>query len=117
LGHERFAATGLASLGPANLHHMLARGFGAKVVVVADHPVHFGAREVQGLSDEGHGIGGHKAPVVLDVVQQRQQTTGLSLVLRQERLEPGPVVGVGGVVHVVTCEINGRMVAFAMIIR
>ena len=59
LGHERFAATGLASLGPANLNHVLTRGLGAKVVVIADDAVHFGARKVHGLGDQGHGPGGH----------------------------------------------------------
>jgi hypothetical protein len=48
---QRIGAHRLAGLGSADLDHVARRGRGAKVVVVGDDAMHFGAREVHALGD------------------------------------------------------------------
>ena len=42
-------------------------------MVISDHTVHFGTRQVQPLGNVAHHLGRYVAHLVLDGVQQRQQ--------------------------------------------
>src|SRR5688572_7511133 len=49
----------------------------AEVVIEADDAVHFGARDVQAIGDQRHGLGRHTAQLVLHGMQDFQQRSRL----------------------------------------
>ena len=51
---ESARAHGLAGLGAAQPEHMPAWRDAAEMVIETDHPVHFGATEVEGMGDDRH---------------------------------------------------------------
>ena len=86
---QRFAAVGLTGFGTAHVHDMLARRRLPEMVVIGDHAVHFGARQIEFLRDQRHRIVRHVTQRMLDVVQDGQQSTGLFPVFVEDGIQCG----------------------------
>ncbi len=74
---QGFAADGLAGLGAADANHVAARRLLTEVVVVTDHAVDFGARQVQRRGDRRNRVGRNVAEGVLHLMQHGQQRARL----------------------------------------
>ena len=68
----------LAGFGAAHPHHAAPGRLRAEVVVVGDHAVDLGARQVQRTRNLGHRLCGHAAQRILHVMQDRQQSARLA---------------------------------------
>jgi hypothetical protein len=59
---------------------MFARGLAPEKMVVRDHAMHFSPRQIKTFGNVAHRLGGYEAQLVLNGVQQRQQSAGDGLV-------------------------------------
>lgn len=75
-GGNKFLHTpSLAGFGAAQFDAGARIGFGRKVVIEADHAVHFGPAEVKFVGDDPFRLGIDAAEFALDIMQDRQERT------------------------------------------
>jgi hypothetical protein len=59
---------------------MFARRLAPEKMVVRDHAMHLSPRQIKAFGNVAHGLGGNEAQLVLNGVQQRQQSARDGLV-------------------------------------
>jgi hypothetical protein len=86
--NKRFNTARLARLGAAELEDRMVCLLGLEVVIEADHALHLGAGQVEGLGDGALGVVVDAAELGLNVMQNREKGAFAATVRRNDLVQP-----------------------------